>query len=79
MITVVQYLKIFAYFVYFFGFFSNSLLHPSQQKKNILLLCSKVVASSLSNSIPHTGSIGTSKKKITGYLLFASIGIASII
>jgi hypothetical protein len=24
-----------------------------------LSLCSKVVASSLSNSIPHTGSIGT--------------------
>jgi hypothetical protein len=45
--------------MYFFGFFSNNFLQPSQQKKKVLSLCSKVVASSLSNSIPHTGSMGT--------------------
>lgn len=56
--------------MYFFGFFSNSFLHPSQQKKNVIFLCSKVVASSLSNSIPHTGSTGTLEKKLPRYLLF---------
>jgi hypothetical protein len=54
--------------MYFFGFFSNSFLQPSQQKKKVLFLCSKVVARSSSNSIPHTGSTGTIKKKIIRYL-----------
>jgi len=35
------------------------MIETPQQKKKVLSLCSKVVASSLSNSIPHTGSIGT--------------------
>jgi hypothetical protein len=59
--------------MYFFGFFSNNFLQPSQQKKKVLFLCSKVVASSLSNSIPHTGSTGTIKKKIIRYLFIYTL------
>jgi hypothetical protein len=59
--------------MYFFGFFSNNFLQPSQQKKKVLFLCSKVVARSLSNSIPHTGSTGTIKKKIIRYLFIYTL------
>jgi hypothetical protein len=38
-----------------------------------MFLCSSVVASSLSNSIPQTGSIGIYEKKLTRYLLFPRI------
>jgi hypothetical protein len=39
-----------------------------------LLLCSKVVARSLSNSIPQTGSIGTIRKKLARYLILIISG-----
>jgi hypothetical protein len=59
--------------MYFLGFFSNNFLQPSQQKKKVLLLYSKVVARSLSNSIPQTGSTGTIKKKIIRYLFIYAL------